>query len=173
MARRIAAWQPVAPRGAEIDLGGSRDALRARWTDSFDQVRPFHGRAVDASLAIEIENLTHRFLGRREALFDARIKDGRIVDGHGDLLATDIFCLDDGPRILDCLEFDDHLRWLDGLDDAAFLAMDLERLGAGALAERFMHWYAEYSGDPRAAPSLYGVPGLRTRQGGLLSARPG
>ena len=33
-----------------------------------------------------------------------------IVDGHGDLLADDIFCMDDGPRILDCLEFDDHLR---------------------------------------------------------------
>jgi aminoglycoside phosphotransferase family enzyme len=49
------------------------------------------------------------------------------VDGHGDLLGDDIFCLDDGPRILDCLDLDDRLRWLDGLDDAAFLAMDLER----------------------------------------------
>ena len=43
------------------------------------------------------------------------MRDGRIVDGHGDLLADDIFCLDDGPRILDCLDFDDRLRWLDGL----------------------------------------------------------
>ncbi len=74
------------------------------------------------------------------------------MDGHGDLLAEDIFCLDDGPRILDCLDFDDQLRWLDGLDDAAFLAMDLERLG------RPRRWrssssaaYAEYSGDPAPA----------------------
>lgn len=49
-----------------------------------------------------------------EELFDARIQSGSIVDGHGDLLAGDIFCLDDGPRILDCLDFDDKLRWLDG-----------------------------------------------------------
>ena len=56
------------------------------------------------------------------------------------------FCLADGPRILDCLEFDDRLRLLDGLDDAAFLAMDLERLGARELAERFTGWYAEFSG---------------------------
>jgi len=27
-----------------------------------------------------------------------RIRDGRIIDGHGDVLADDIFCLDDGPR---------------------------------------------------------------------------
>jgi hypothetical protein len=30
------------------------------------------------------------------------------VDGHGDLLADDICCLEDGPRILDCLDFDDR-----------------------------------------------------------------
>ena len=76
---------------------------------------------------------------------------GRVVDGHGDLLADDIFCLDDGVRILDCLEFDDRLRWVDGLDDASFLAMDLERLGAPDLARRFTSWYAEYSGDPAPA----------------------
>ena len=75
------------------------------------------------------------------------------MDGHGDLLADDIYCLDDGPRILDCLDFDDRLRWLDGLDDAACLAMDLERLGAADLGQRFAGWYAEFSGD-LAPPSL-------------------
>ena len=74
------------------------------------------------------------------------------MDGHGDLLADDIFCTGDGVRILDCLEFDDKLRWLDGLDDASFLAMDLERLGAPDLARRFTSWYAEYSGDPGSTP---------------------
>ena len=96
----------------------------------------------------EAEHLADRFLAGRDPLFAARIRAARIVDGHGDLLADDIFCLDDGPRILDCLDFDDRLRWVDGLDDAAFLAMDLERLGAPRLAEQFMGWYAEYSGDP-------------------------
>jgi uncharacterized protein len=71
-------------------------------------------------------------LAGRAPLFDARIRDGRIADGHGDLLADDIFCLDDGPRILDCLDFDDRLRWLDGLDDAAFLARPAARSGCCA-----------------------------------------
>jgi uncharacterized protein len=38
-------------------------------------------------------------------MFETRIQDGRVVDGHGDLLADDIFCLDDGLRIPDCLEY--------------------------------------------------------------------
>jgi aminoglycoside phosphotransferase family enzyme len=57
-----------------------------------------------------------------------------VRDGHGDLLADDIFLLDDGARILDCLEFDPRLRYGDVLADVAFLAMDLERLGAGVPA---------------------------------------
>ncbi len=102
----------------------------------------------------EVERLAGRFIAGRAPLLRARIRGGKIVDGHGDLLADDIFCLVDGPRILDCLEFDDRLRWLDGLDDAAFLAMDLERLGASELAGQFTGWYLEYSGDS-APPSLH------------------
>jgi predicted kinase len=77
------------------------------------------------------------------------------VDGHGDLLADDIYCLEDGPRILDCLDFDDRLRWLDGVDDAACLAMDLERIGAAGLARRFASWYAEFAGDTPPASLLH------------------
>ena len=72
---------------------------------------------------------------------------GRARDGHGDLLADDIFLLDDGPRVLDCLEFDDALRLDDVLADVAFLAMDLERLGRPDLAERFLAAYRAASGD--------------------------
>ncbi|MFG2090539.1 MULTISPECIES: AAA family ATPase [unclassified Spirillospora] len=152
-ARILAAWHAEAPRGPQIAAQGTRDAVRGRWNDSFDQVRPFHDRAVDGAAATEVEELTTAFLAGREALFDARIADGRVVDGHGDLLAGDIFCLDDGPRLLDCLEFDPTLRSLDGLDDASFLAMDLERLGAPGLAERFIDSYAGFAADP-APPSL-------------------
>jgi uncharacterized protein len=98
-----------------------------------------------------IETLVMRFLGGRGPLFADRIAHDRVVDGHGDLIAADVFCLDDGPRVLDCLEFDDRLRYVDVLDDVAFLAMDLERLGRPDLAERFLDAYIEFSADP--APS--------------------
>jgi aminoglycoside phosphotransferase family enzyme/predicted kinase len=153
IARVLARAHAAAPRGERISAEGTRDALRQRWTDSFEQVRPFHGRAVSDSEAAAIERLALRFLDGRDALFAARINEGRVLDGHGDLMADDIFCLDDGPRLLDCLDFDDRLRWLDGLDDAAFLCMDLERLRAPQLAEYFISWYAEYAADP-SPPSL-------------------
>jgi aminoglycoside phosphotransferase family enzyme/predicted kinase len=148
LARMLAAFHSQAERGPHIDAEGSRDALLARWNASFAQVQQFRAGVLDDAVQSDIERLTHRFLAGRTALFDDRVAEGRVLDGHGDLIADDVFCLPDGPRALDCLEFDDRLRYVDGLDDAAFLAMDLDRLGRPELAERFVDDYAEFAGDP-------------------------
>ena len=176
VARVLAAWHAVAPRSPEIAVQGGRDALWGRWQANIGQSRGVAGGLLDAAGLDEMERLAGRFTAGRAELFGERMHDGRIVDGHGDLLADDIFCLDDGIPILDCLEFDDRLRWLDGLDDACFLAMDLERLGARDLAGRFISWYAEYSGDPGArvaVPPLHGLPGLCPRQDRFPARGPG
>ncbi|MEU8575210.1 AAA family ATPase [Streptomyces asoensis] len=151
VARHLAAWHAQAPRGPEVDAQGTRDALASRWEAGFAQVREITGCGPLPDGLPETEELVRRYLGGRERLFTARIEQGRVVDGHGDLLAEDVFCLDDGPRVLDCLEFDDRLRYVDGLDDAVFLAMDLEQLGAPEAAAYFLARYGEYAGDP--APS--------------------
>jgi aminoglycoside phosphotransferase family enzyme/predicted kinase len=148
LARMLAAFHANARRDPQITAEGGREALRARWTDSFGELQRFRGTVLDDALVAELERRALRFLDGRAPLLAARQRAGRIVDGHGDLLTGDIFILDDGPRVLDCLEFDDRLRYLDGLDDAAFLAMDLEYRGAAELGSRFLDWYAEFAGDP-------------------------
>jgi aminoglycoside phosphotransferase family enzyme/predicted kinase len=151
IARMLAAFHVTARRGPDVSAQGTRDALLGRWDATFTQLRPFHGGVLDAGATAEIEERTHEFLAGRAPLFAARVTSGHIVDGHADLITDDIFCLNDGPRILDCLEFDDRLRYLDVLDDAAFLAMDIEHLGATRLAQAFLDWYAEFSADPAPA----------------------
>lgn len=134
---------------------GAAPRVRAQWEDNLAEVRSTIG-AVDPPAAVAglepvveaIGRLARRYLGGRGALFDRRVTDGWIVDGHGDLLTEDIFLLDDGPRILDCLEFDDTLRIGDALADVAFLAMDLERLGRADLAEFTIRSYRELAHDP-------------------------
>ncbi|WP_431933189.1 AAA family ATPase [Nonomuraea jabiensis] len=128
----------------QIDQEGG---VRSRWTAAVERVRGLPCATIEPAVLDEIEHLVLRFLDGRRSLFEARTAEDRIVEGHGDLVAEDIFCLDDGPRILDCLDCDERLRFLDGLDDAAFLAMDLEWLGAPRLADLFLRWYVEFSGD--------------------------
>ncbi len=151
LARVLAAFHAAAERGPHVDAEGAVAALSARWEASFAQVDEVGAEVVPAEARAEISRRTRDFLAGRAELFASRLARGRIVDGHGDLLADDIFLLDDGPRVLDCLEFDDHLRRLDGLDDLAFLAMDLERLGRPDLGTLLLDRYAEYSGDPAPA----------------------
>ncbi|QUQ64077.1 bifunctional aminoglycoside phosphotransferase/ATP-binding protein [Kutzneria sp. CA-103260] len=149
VARLIATFHATADRSPEIDRVALLDGLRERWTANLTELVPFRGDPLDAGVLAEITDLVNRYLAGRQPLLAARARAGVACDGHGDLIADDIFCLPDGPRVLDCLEFDDHLRWVDALDDAAFLAMDLERLGRPDLGAWFLDRYAEFAGTER------------------------
>ncbi|UTT49319.1 MULTISPECIES: AAA family ATPase [Rhodococcus] len=153
VARQVAALHASSPHSPGIDRCASADFVAELWDLSLDHLGGLEVGADRADSSARIRESVHRYLAGRTALFDERIAAGRAVDGHGDLLADDIFCLDDGPRIIDCLEFDDELRYGDAVLDLAFLAMDLERLGAEAAARRLLEQYAEVSGD-RPPPSL-------------------
>jgi aminoglycoside phosphotransferase family enzyme/predicted kinase len=146
VAEVLAAFHAAAARSAAVDAQSTAQALARRWAANTAELRELADPDNRAALGA-IDRLAVRYLAGRGVLFDERIAAGRAVDGHGDLLADDIFCLDDGPRILDCLEFDDNLRFGDGLADAAFLAMDLERLGRPDLSRDFLASYARAAGD--------------------------
>jgi aminoglycoside phosphotransferase family enzyme/predicted kinase len=141
--------EPVeqASQGGAAEIAGSRLAVLLNWEDCLEQLRPFAGGILDAARLDDVQTLARRYLAGRESLFEQRQRDGFVRDGHGDLRADNIFCLPDGPRILDCVEFDDRFRHGDVLADIAFLAMDLERLGAGDMSSALMTKYGEFSGE--------------------------
>ncbi|RDI55288.1 bifunctional aminoglycoside phosphotransferase/ATP-binding protein [Nocardia mexicana] len=145
LVRMLARFHDGADRGTGVDRAATVDALRARWSSLL------HG-LTDPPVAPErvrrMRVLVGRYLDGRKPLFDKRIATDRIVDGHGDLHAGDIFALPDGFRVLDCLDFDDELRHVDRLDDIAFLAMDLEFLGYSDLADRLVDEYLAVTADP-------------------------
>ena len=135
-----------AARGPGIERHCRAPALRRLWHESLDTLARFPTLA-DPEVLVRIDRLSSEYLSGRGPLLASRIAAGRAVDGHGDLLADDIFCLADGPRILDCLEFDDRLRHLDPLADLASLAMDLERLGRPDLGAHLLAAYSAAAGD--------------------------
>ena len=151
VARLVAEFHERADRSAEIDQAGSAEAVLANWEDSFVTLDGLVDGPVDSDADAQIRQLVRRFIAGRGPLLAERVAAGRTCDGHGDLQADDIFCLPDGPRILDCIEFADSLRHGDVLSDVAFLAMDLERLGAPDLGREFLGWYREFAADPAPA----------------------
>lgn len=147
LATVVADFHSRAARGPDIERAGERDAVAARWEANFTEARPYVGSWLDADAYADVCTLTRHYLAGREALFADRIRRGAVVDGHGDLLAEDIFLLPDGPRILDCLDFDDRLRCLDRIDDVACLVMDLEHLGSETAGQAFLDAYLRVSHD--------------------------
>ncbi|HEX9260005.1 MAG TPA: AAA family ATPase, partial [Acidimicrobiales bacterium] len=126
------------------------------WVDNFAELTNF-ASVLDRHVLAAVEMRALAYLDGRCHLLEGRVAHGHIVDGHGDLLTDDIFCLSDGPRILDCLEFDPRLRAGDVLLDLAFLAMDLEHLGRPDLAVALVDTYCELSAEhhPRSLAHHY------------------
>ncbi|WP_370508028.1 AAA family ATPase [Mycobacterium sp. SA01] len=146
----LSRFHAAAPRGRDVDAQGRVDAIATRWQENLVELQRYaqNGEVgIDSDVVAEIARLSHQFIAGRAVLFARRLGDHKIVDGHADLRADDIFCLPEGPALLDCLEFDDHLRYVDVIDDAAFLAMDLEFLDRADLATLFLRRYRELSGD--------------------------
>jgi uncharacterized protein len=151
----LSAFHAGAQRSPAISAAGTEQALRAQWASNFEETDRFVGTVLDPSMDQEIRSSVSRWLSAHGALLQERIVAGRICDGHGDLQAEDIFCLDDGVRILDCVEFSDELRYGDVCADVAFLAMDLERLGRPDAAARFVLEYESQSGEDLPRPLLH------------------
>jgi hypothetical protein len=117
------------------------------WHTNAAALEPFVGSIIDADDDRLIQQLADLYLRGRAQLLDQRVQDGHVREGHGDLRAEDIYCLEDGPRILDCIEFDEQLRYGDVLADLAFLVMDLEYLDAPHLGRLLLSTYRELTDD--------------------------
>jgi uncharacterized protein len=147
VARQMAVYYQSAPRSAHISEAGTYRSVKELWRLSLQEMEAFVPSVLDPSVFKEVRTRSAQYLAGRQSLFDFRVGLGLIVDGHGDLLADDIYCLDDGPRLLDCLEFDERFRFGDVLLDLAFLAMDLKRLGHTHLANVFVEEYVDLAGE--------------------------
>ncbi|MEB3308041.1 MAG: AAA family ATPase [Cyanobacteriota bacterium] len=84
---------------------------------------------------------------RQRPRFAQRLAAGRVREGHGDLHLGNLVLL--GGRIVpfDSLEFSESLRWIDVINEMAFLVMDLQEHGAQQLSQRLLNRWLQQNGD--------------------------
>lgn len=105
-------------------------------------------------------------LSRLAPAITARIREGRIVEGHGDLRPEHV-CLTTPPQIIDCLEFNRSLRIVDPYDEAGYLGLECEAAGAAWVRPLLLDTLAADLGG-RPAPQLIALYGAARM---LLRAR--
>ena len=114
---------------------------------NFEQLQPLVGGDVDSAALRRLREWTEDRLRELGGLFEARRQGGLVRECHGDLHLGNMVLIDGRVRIFDCIEFNPQLRWIDVINEAAFLAMDLIQRGHAGLAFRFVNRYLERTGD--------------------------
>jgi len=155
IARRLADFHARCETGPAIARTGGQANLQALWLAALAGISPYRGVLLDPADLDEIGKNALGYLASRGPLFAERARAGWVREGHGDLVADDIYLLPDGPRVLGCVEHDLRRRAGDVLGDVAALAADLEHLGLPDAAARFFRWYGEFSGETHPASLLH------------------
>lgn len=154
LARQVAAFHQQLPPVAEGKPLGTPEAVFAAMQENFDQIRPL---IDDADLLAQLDNLqawTESTFERHRELIAHRRADGLVRECHGDLHLANITRFDGEVTVFDCIEFNEPFRWIDVINDLAFLLMDLEFRGESALANLVLNTYLDYRDDFEALPLL-------------------
>jgi aminoglycoside phosphotransferase family enzyme len=153
IAKIIADFHGNAETNRRISEFGSLSAIRVNWKENFDQTEEYVGKTLSAKDFRQIREKVETFLDTNKALFEERIKEGKIRDCHGDIHSGNIF-VTDKVYIFDAVEFNERFRYADVASDVAFLAMDLEFRKRPDLSEFFVRKYTEHAGDKETARLL-------------------
>ncbi|HYM15007.1 MAG TPA: AAA family ATPase [Dehalococcoidia bacterium] len=138
----IAGFHARAHGDNSIARYGRTEVLRLNWDENLAQAAPFVGATVTHEQQAAIAEYVTAFLGGQSALIEARADGGRTRDCHGDLRCDAIVLgEDDSVCIMDCIEFNDRLRFGDVAGDIGFLAMDLDARRRPDLADELMSAY--------------------------------
>ena len=115
--------------------------------ENFEQMLQLPDAAGDSAALSSIRDWTLREYGAHSALFEQRHAEGFVRECHGDLHLGNIALIDGAAMPFDCLEFNPALRWMDVMNEVAFLMMDLAAHGRRDLAFAFVNTYLEAGGD--------------------------
>lgn len=122
---------------------GSAATMTAVVTANLDELRGVGGSIESLQFTL-VEESMRCFMREHAPLFQQRVNEGWVKDGHGDLRAEHICLEENGPvQIFDCVEFSPSIRCADIASDLAFLLMDLDRLGAETTASGLAGRYRE------------------------------
>jgi len=153
VAARLARFHAAAETNEDIAAYGRLEAIRFNHQENFQQTERYLGVTITPEQFQAIRDYAYSFMEANAPLFQRRLEQGRVRDGHGDLHAAHI-CFGDDLYIYDCIEFTERFRYLDVASDIAFLAMDLDYHGRPDLSRAFAEAYIQESADPEVAALL-------------------
>lgn len=147
LGKQVASFHSSAQTGEEIQRFGDVAAVRQVAEDNYAISRSYIGRTQTQTQFDQTHTFTEQFFAEHHDWFHQRQLEGKIRECHGDLHLNNVCFYQDQIQIFDCIEFNQELRNIDTIYDAAFMVMDLEFKGRSDLANIFLNTYLEQTGD--------------------------
>ncbi len=132
--------------GADAPCGRLDDILQPA-LENFTQLLAVVDGTRDRSDLESLRTWTAREHATCAALFRDRRQNGFVRECHGDLHLGNIALIDGDVTLFDRLEFNESMRWIDVMNDVAFVVADLQERKKPRLAARFLNAYLEATGD--------------------------
>ena len=176
LAARVAAFHDGIDR---VDTGtawGTPSSIRQTAIENIDAIERLQDGAGGKNDLGRLRQWTTRESAALAATFAQRRAEGFVRECHGDLHLENIALVDGEITPFDGIEFSDALRWIDVINEIAFLIMDLQYRGRADLGWRFLNAYLEHTGDYAglAGPAvLYRLSRAGARQGRRHARSPG
>lgn len=142
------------PSGPPGVAWGSPDSVWAAIESSLVQLDAVTGVTWQEQLARCRRCISAEFALRRSFILERQRSDA-VRECHGDLHLGNLVRLGNRVVPFDALEFDPALRWIDVMNEMAFLIMDLDVRGRRDLAVQVLNGYLDVTGD------FAGLAGLR------------
>jgi aminoglycoside phosphotransferase family enzyme len=133
LAERLTVFFQHAARSRRIEAYGKPAQVAELLFGNLQECQPFVGTLLPEADRQGLEEAYRQALALYEPLLMRRVRERRIIDGHGDLRCENI-CLTHPVTIFDCVEFQPAFRCGDVANDFSFLLMDLEFRGRQDLA---------------------------------------
>lgn len=140
------------PASEEVRDAGLPENLRHNTVANIAECEPFVPECLSRERWQRLDTLLRGWFERHPEVFEARVAENRIRDGHGDLKPGNIAFVEGRPVITDCIEFNPLFRRLDTLCEVAFLATGLESLGAFDMAAHVFSAYRDVARDDYPEP---------------------
>lgn len=161
MASSLAKFHAESATGPGVDEFGALDVVAANAKENYEQLRAFVAdpgkeppsgiRSLSPTQHAFLESRGRSYLATHKEIFERRVREHRIREGHGDLHAGNLCFTGEGVIAYDCIEFSRRFRCGDVAADLGFLAMDLDYRGYPGFSKYLMRIYRQIAGDPDLA----------------------
>jgi aminoglycoside phosphotransferase family enzyme len=146
-AEKIAEYHLQAAQADRHTHFGTPESIIEPVRQNFAQIKAVLQDSAALQKISTIEDWSESIFSDLKPVLLARRENGLIRECHGDMHLANMAWVHDQPLLFDCIEFNENLRWIDTINDIAFLVMDLDDRGRRQFAWCFLNAYLRHTGD--------------------------